>query len=124
MFSRHEDSGQTSIELLDVQSGTTEILLKDKYYNIDPVLSPDGKNIIFTSNRTGVYNLFAFSLVDKKLYQITHLVGGAFQPEVSWDDGKIYYSGYHSKGFFHCRAALRHFSVDGITRPGDKLIME
>jgi hypothetical protein len=33
-------------------------------------------------------------------YQITHVIGGAFQPEISWEDRKIFFSGYNSKGFY------------------------
>jgi Tol biopolymer transport system component len=100
VFSRHDNSGGTSIELLNFESGTIETLLKDEHYNINPTWSPDGNMIIFSSDRTGVYNLFAYSLTDQKIYQITHVLGGAFQPEISKANNRIFFSGYNSKGFF------------------------
>ncbi|MCK5504770.1 MAG: PD40 domain-containing protein, partial [Thermodesulfovibrionia bacterium] len=99
LFSKHNDSGKTSIEILNVDTGKIETLTADDSYNIHPAWSPDGKFIIFSSDRTGVYNLFAISLVDEKIYQITHVPGGAFQPDMTREKGKIFFSGYSSKGF-------------------------
>ncbi|MBI5665498.1 MAG: PD40 domain-containing protein [Nitrospirae bacterium] len=100
VFSRHDNSGQTSIELLDPDSRTIDTLLVTDYDNIYPAWSPDGKFIIYSSDRTGVYNLFAYSIADKEIYQVTHVLGGAFQPEVSAGNKKLYFSGYSSKGFY------------------------
>jgi Tol biopolymer transport system component len=100
VFSRHNNSGQTSVELLNTDSKTIDTLLVTDYDNIYPVWSPDGKFIIYSSERTGVYNLFAYSLADKETYQITHMLGGAFQPELSAPNKKIFFSGYSSKGFY------------------------
>ncbi|MEN8263178.1 MAG: peptidase S9 [Nitrospirota bacterium] len=94
------DSGQTSLEILNVETGSVETLIRDDNYNIDPAWSPDGNHIIFSSDRTGIYNLFAYSPSEKKLFQVTHLLGGAFQPEMSGKNGKVVFSGYNSKGFF------------------------
>lgn len=100
VFSKHNGSGQTSLELLNTDSKSSETLTISDHDNLAPVWSPDGKFIIYSSDRTGVYNLFAYSLADKEIYQITHLLGGAFQPDVSRDSGKIIFSGYSSKGFY------------------------
>jgi len=100
VFSRHNNSGQTFVELLNADSKTIHTLLVTDYDNIYPSWSPDGKFIIYSSERTGVYNLFAYSLTGKEMYQITHVLGGAFQPEVSALNNKIFFSGYGSKGFY------------------------
>ncbi|MBI4848183.1 MAG: PD40 domain-containing protein [Nitrospirae bacterium] len=98
-FARHNYSGQTSIELLNVETKTAETLITNNYNNVYPSWAPDGKTIIFASDRTGVYNLFAYSITDKKLFQVSHVLGGTFHPEVS-KDGKIFFTGYSSKGFY------------------------
>ncbi|MEW6600919.1 MAG: BamA/TamA family outer membrane protein [Nitrospirota bacterium] len=100
VFSSHDNSGHTSIELLNMDSKDIETLIVTDYDNIYPSWSPDGRFIIYTSERTGVYNLFAYSLADKEIYQVTHVLGGAFQPEVSAVNNKIFFSGYGSKGFY------------------------
>ena len=100
VFSKHSNAGQTSIELLHTDSGTMETLVVTGYDNLYPVWSPDGRYIIYASDSTGVYNLFAYSLEDKEIRQITHVLGGAFQPEVSMNAGKLFFTGYSAKGFY------------------------
>jgi dipeptidyl aminopeptidase/acylaminoacyl peptidase len=100
VFSKRDNTGQTSIELLNVKTKTVETLFIDKHNNIYPTWSPDGKYIIFTSDGTGVYNLFAYSLADNRVFQVTHVLGGAFHADISVSGDKIFFSGYHSKGFY------------------------
>jgi Tol biopolymer transport system component len=97
VYSRRDISGVTSIELLHIEANTIETLLKSDANNLFPAWSTDGSYIIYSSDKTGVYNLYAYSLTEEKVYQITHLPGGAFHPEVS--NEKIYFSNYSSKGF-------------------------
>lgn len=100
VFTRHNNSGQTSVELLNADSKNIDILFVTDYDNLSPSWSPDGKFIIYSSERTGVYNLFAYSLADKEILQITHVLGGAFQPDVFAANNNIFFSGYSSKGFY------------------------
>ncbi|MFQ5902048.1 MAG: BamA/TamA family outer membrane protein, partial [Thermodesulfobacteriota bacterium] len=61
--------------------------------------SPDDRFILFTSDRTGVYNLFAYSVAEEKVYQVTHVLGGAFQADILRDEKGIVFSSYDSRGF-------------------------
>ncbi|MBI5739404.1 MAG: PD40 domain-containing protein [Nitrospirae bacterium] len=110
VFSMRDNSGLTSVGLLDAGTNSVETLLMDGHNNVSPTWSPDGDFIIFASDRTGVFNLFAYSLSRKKLYQITHVLGGTFHPEVSPDGKKILFTGYSSKGFY---AAEMPFDASG-----------
>ncbi|MFH1147185.1 MAG: peptidase S9 [Pseudomonadota bacterium] len=89
---------ETSIDLFDMRSKTARTVIKDSSSNLYPEWSPDGRFIVFTSDRTGVYNLFAYALESGEVFQITHLLGGAFTPEVT-ADGRLIFAGYNSKGF-------------------------
>ena len=100
VFVKRDISGNTSIELLNLSTKTTEMLTVSDYNNMSPTWSGDGRFIIYSSDRTGVYNLFAFSIAEKKSYQVTHVPGGAFQPDIPAASGKILFSGYSSKGFY------------------------
>ncbi len=100
VFSKRDNAGNTSIELLHTGTKTIETLVSTRDDNLYPSWSPDGKFIIYSTDRTGVFNLFACSLADKEIYQISHVLGGAFQPEVSTGDDRIFFSGYSAKGFF------------------------
>lgn len=63
-----------------------------------PAWSPDGQWILFSSDRTGIPNLYAANTAGA-LRQVTNTLTGAFYPEVSPDGQWIYYSGYHADGF-------------------------
>jgi eukaryotic-like serine/threonine-protein kinase len=82
------------IWLLDAVSGATTRFTSDPAWDAFPTWSPDGSRIIFTSNRSGVYDLYRKSSSgagnEELLYQSTEGKG----PN-SWSpDGKflIYYS--------------------------------
>jgi len=74
-------------------------IFKDQHVDLSPCWSPDSKFLFFSSDRTGIYNIFAFSLSDKKLYQITNILSGAFQPALSPDGKKLAYIEYHATGY-------------------------
>lgn len=65
----------------------------------DPCWAPDGKGIIFSSDRTGIFNLYHLSLNNGDLTKLTNLLGGGFQPTISPDGKIIAYSFYDSNGY-------------------------
>jgi len=83
----------------DIGNSTLQPIFQDKFIDLSPCWSPDGKYLFFSSDRTGIYNIFAFSLPDKKLYQITNVLGGAFQPAISPDGTQLAFISYHSTGY-------------------------
>ena len=97
VYSMRDIRGLTSLELFHIEENNRETVLKSNADNLFPTWSTDGSYIIYSSDNTGVYNLFAYSLSDEKVYQISHLSGGAFHPEIA--DRKIYFSNYSSRGF-------------------------
>lgn len=48
----------------------------------DPVYSPDGKRVYFTSDRDGRQNIFSLDLATGEVRQYTNVVTGAFMPTV------------------------------------------
>ncbi|HER24680.1 MAG TPA: hypothetical protein ENO17_06500, partial [Candidatus Atribacteria bacterium] len=78
---------------------TIEAIFQDTSMDLSPCWSPDGQYLFFASDRTGVYNIFAFSLPDKKLYQVTNVLGGAFQPATSSDGTQLAFISYHTTGY-------------------------
>jgi len=95
---RHND-GKSGLYLYNVSEKTHARLLEDSFTIVYPTWSRDGQFIIYTSDETGVYNLFAYSVNDGRRYQITHVLGGVFQPDVSIDGKGIIFSTYNSRGF-------------------------
>ncbi len=77
-------------------------LTQGEYGDIDPTFGPDGKWIYFTSDRTGVDNIFGMHLETGEIRQYTDVVTGCFMPTVlASPDGKdkLVYSGYWRGNF-------------------------
>ncbi|OGD36668.1 hypothetical protein A2V94_00170 [Candidatus Atribacteria bacterium RBG_16_35_8] len=74
-------------------------IFQDKFIDLSPCWSPDGQYLFFASNRTGIYNIFAFSFLNNKLYQVTNVLGGAFQPAISPDGTQLAFISYHATGY-------------------------
>lgn len=83
----------------NIGTPTLQPIFCDKSIDLSPYWSPDSKFLFFSSDRTGIYNIFAFSLPDKKLYQVTNVLSGAFQPALSPDGTKLAYIEYHTTGY-------------------------
>lgn len=62
------------------------------------VFSRDGSRILFSSDRTGIFNLYYCDLQTANVSQVTNVLGGAFMPAVN-KSGDIVYSGYTSQGY-------------------------
>ena len=65
--------------------------------NRDPSWSLDGKSIYFSSDETGIFNIYKMDLETKKIEKITKVLGGAFSPIA--DSSGLYYVGYDRDGF-------------------------
>jgi len=66
-----------------------------------PAWSPDGRYVLYHSDRTGIANLYALDTQSPGApLQITNVLTGAYQPEVSPDGRWVYYAAYHADGFY------------------------
>lgn len=74
------------------------LLVGSKCDERSPRFLPDGKGIIYTSDRTGVYNVYKLDLETSKATRLTDLYGGAFFPSIG-NNEYVYYSGYKSGNF-------------------------
>lgn len=87
-------SGQNSdIVLVDPTTGAMELLFKsDISEDNEPAFSPDGKWIVFSSDRSGIWNIYAWSLTEKKLFQLTSVPYVAGDPHISPDGKSLSFS--------------------------------
>ncbi|MCU0822159.1 MAG: hypothetical protein MUC95_06770, partial [Spirochaetes bacterium] len=77
VFSLKDKKGNTDIAILDILKNEIKRLTDDSYNDIEPAWHPDGKHIIFTSDRNGVYNLHEYELTKNTISRITNIIGGA-----------------------------------------------
>ena len=84
--------GPWQIATIDIASGAVSVLPGQAGLNINPQWSPDGRQIAFISDRTGLQNVFLYDFTDNQHYQITNVLGGVsaiteFSPAISWARG-------------------------------------
>jgi Tol biopolymer transport system component len=87
------------IAMIDIESGNMEFIINEPGFDSrNPVVSKDGKKLFFSSNETGIFNIYTFDLETSDKKQITNVLGGAFMPSID-ENGNIVYASYHSTGY-------------------------
>lgn len=83
-------------------------LTDDAANDLGPTWTPDGRELVFTSDRTGIFNLYALTIPSPQEQdaselpaqrRLTNVLTGAFQPDISPDGRWIAWTTYGSKGF-------------------------
>jgi len=74
-------------------------LVASKGQDRDPAWTSDGASIVFSSDVTGIPNLYRCVLRDGSVYRLTNVIGGAFQPAVSPADTTLAFSYYGPDGY-------------------------
>ncbi|WP_324716245.1 hypothetical protein U7230_12905 [Carboxydochorda subterranea] len=96
------------------QSVTDDVAVDDH-----PSWSPDGRYLLFHSDRDGVYNLYACDTRTGRLARLTNVLTGAFDPAVSPDGQTVFFSWFGQGGYRLARLdwqALRWDPVTGDSR--------
>lgn len=65
----------------------------------DPAWTSDGRSLIFSSDVTGIPNLYRVNLSDGAVNRLTNVIGGAFSPAVSPGDTTLAFSYYGKDGY-------------------------
>jgi WD40-like Beta Propeller Repeat len=94
----HED-GNRDLFKFDLMTGSFTRLTAHPMRDIDPAFDPSGRYLLFSSERSGVANLYALDQRTDRLYQVTNLLGGAFMPAVDPSSRRIAFSGYNAGGY-------------------------
>ncbi|TVQ66027.1 MAG: hypothetical protein EA360_07345 [Balneolaceae bacterium] len=96
-FSRGNRSNR-DIWILDIESGEMKPLLYHSGIDFrDPWPGVDGKWLYFSSDATGIFNIYRLRLEDQMIQQVTQLRGGGFMP---WSDGKtLLFSEFRGNGY-------------------------
>jgi Tol biopolymer transport system component len=89
------------LDLVEVDAGTGSMrdLTHDRAKDVEPSFTPDGKWVVFRSDRDGVSNLYAVGRRDGRLLRVTRVLGGAFTPDVSPDGRSVAFSDYGVRGY-------------------------
>ncbi|MCG2761528.1 MAG: DPP IV N-terminal domain-containing protein, partial [Candidatus Delongbacteria bacterium] len=72
--------------------GTETEIVSDENDNRDPVFSKDGKFVYYSSDKTGIFNIYRKNIETCEESAVTNVRGGAFFPELK--DGELVYVNY------------------------------
>ena len=97
-FSAWRTDGYRDILVVDVATKQATEITNDRAVDMAPSWSSDGRWVYFDSDRTGISNIYAFDTEARTTWQVTNVIGGAFQPESSPDGTRMVYLGAVPKG--------------------------
>lgn len=86
-----------SIIRLNIADMTPKSVLSRKVDDRDPVFSDDGQRIYFSSDSSGIYNIYSCDPDGNNIKIHSNVTGGAFMPHIH--KGKMIYSIYDSLGY-------------------------
>ena len=64
-----------------------------------PVFAPDGAHIAFTSDRSGINNIYIKDLDSNEEWPVTDILTGAFQPTWSGDGSRMVFTSFYNAGY-------------------------
>lgn len=88
-----------NIETFNLTTKQWSFVTEDDAIETTPVYSVDGKNILFSSDNGGIYNIRRLNLQTGQTESLTDLVGGGFNPAQGKNENELFYIGYSSAGF-------------------------
>lgn len=98
-FSGWLEGGYRDIYVYDRRTQKTRRITFDRFLDSAPTWSPDGRHLLFVSDRDDVNNIYAFDTVEERIHQVSNVLGGAYEPAVSHDGRSIAYVGYTKDGY-------------------------
>lgn len=95
-LSAHDLSNYDIYEL-SVRENRLRRIIDDPYSDRTPAFSPDGKVIAFTSDRSGITNIYLHDLETGTVWPITNVLTCAMQP--TWSGNRLAFTSFYNGGF-------------------------
>lgn len=85
------------IARVEVDGSNLAFIINTSADERNPVMGIDGW-IYYSSDESGIFNIYKTNLHSREHIQLTNVIGGAFMPQVD-NEGNIIYAGYISTGY-------------------------
>lgn len=93
------EAGRRDLWIYGLDGTPLRRLTLDRPADRDPVWSHDGRWLYFSSDRTGIPNIFAIEVETERLYQVTNVRTGATKPDPSPDGSMLAFQLYTNDGW-------------------------
>jgi len=101
------------IAVIDSDGTGFTYLIRTEHDERDPFPDIEAKNIYYSSDATGIFNIYRLDLTSGNTVQLTNVLGGAFMPSVS-QENHLVYSHFQAKGYKIARIdSLKEISPEG-----------
>ena len=101
--SQWRSGGRFDVVVLDGDGELVARVTDDRAVDASPVWSPDGRALLWTSDRTGIPNIFAAAIDAAgrpgSARQVTNILTGVAHPAIDPRGEWIYFSAYHHDGW-------------------------
>lgn len=99
-LSTYAVGGSARLALLDPEGGKLTPLTAPGFHENDtaPAWTPDGRLLVFVSDRGGMANLYQLSLLTRAVAPLTHVYRGAEAPSLSPDGKRVLFTSFKAQG--------------------------
>jgi len=89
----------SDIWMVDIVTGVKERIIGTEGDDQSPLIIRDGREIVFTSNESGIFNLYRGSVDFGSYYRFTDVIGGLFSPAYSNEEDRLAFTAFNSAGY-------------------------
>ena len=87
-----------NIEEFNLQTLKWAAITNDRYIDMYPSYTDNGEAILFSSERSGRYQIYRYEKNHEQIKQLTRVADGAFNPVQFNQQSPLYYVGYNNNG--------------------------
>jgi Tol biopolymer transport system component len=82
----------------DIKTGFREVLVSNGFANLQPAISPDGKQILYISNEKGLFDMYSLDLKSRRTKKLTDSRSGMIYPSWFPTGNRIVYTRNSARG--------------------------
>lgn len=98
-YSAWTAGGFRDIRVVEVATGRFWEITKDRAMDMGPTWSNDSRHIYFSSDRSGIFNVYLYDLASRVIVQVTNVRVAALMPSVDEDEKTLAYVGFGTRGY-------------------------
>ena len=93
------DTKNYDIYMIRANGDSMRRVVEGRFVERAPEFSPDGKKLAFTSDRSGISNIYLKDLSTGKEWAITNMLTSAFQPSWNGDGSRLVFTSFYNGGY-------------------------